>query len=81
MSARMKIAPGWFSLEGAATYTGFSITSIRAAAAAEKFPVKRVVIRGNGAKDSARIKREHLDAWIEGREMPVKSPTPRKAKS
>jgi hypothetical protein len=69
-----KIQPGWFSIRGAAEYTGFSVTAIRTAMGAGKFPVKRVPITGSGAKDSARIKREHLDAWIEGR--PIEEPTP-----
>ena len=34
---------------------------------AGQFPVQRVTITGGGGKDSVRIKREHLDAWIEGR--------------
>ena len=69
MSRLSQIKPGWFSLEGAAIYTGFSVSSIRAAMEENKFPVKRVTIRGTGIKNSSRIKREHLDAWIEGKSI------------
>lgn len=72
--ARTYIEPGWFSIRGAADYTGFSVTAIRTAMASNKFPVMRVPITGSGAKDSARIKREHLDAWIEGRPIPAITP-------
>jgi hypothetical protein len=71
--AQTKIDPGWFSIRGAAEYTGFSVTAIRTAIKEDKFPVSRVTITGSGAKDSARIKKEHLDAWIEGR--PIEQPT------
>jgi len=70
MASVNSILPGWFSLKGAAVYTGFSVTSIRAAIEAGKFPVRRVEITGSGGKDSVRIRREHLDAWIEGRPIP-----------
>lgn len=70
MAAADTITPGWFSLKGAAVYTGFSVTALRTALELEKFPARRVAITGSGAKDAVRIKREHLDAWIEGREIP-----------
>lgn len=69
-----KIQPGWFSIRGAAEYTGFSVTAIRTAIEKNKFPVKRVAITGSGAKDSVRIKREHLDEWIET--PPIEEPEP-----
>lgn len=72
MGARDTITPGWFSLEGASVYTGFSITSIRKAMEAGAFEVRSVTITGSGTKDNARIKREHLDAWIES--CPLKYP-------
>lgn len=70
MAAAQTVEPGWYSLKGASVYTGFSVTAIRTAMEAKAFPVRRVKITGSGAKDSARIKREHLDAWIEGRPIP-----------
>ena len=73
MAAADTIKPGWLSLRGAALYTGFSVTAIRTAARLGKFPVHRVTIKGSGAGTAARIKREHLDAWLEGcpvEEMP-----------
>ena len=71
MSAAQSITPGWYSLKGAAVYTGFSDWTIRAAMGAGRLPVQRVAITGSGAKDAVRIRREHLDAWIEGREIPA----------
>ncbi len=65
MAAVDTVQPGWFSLRGAALYTGFSVTAIRDAMKSNKFPVRRVNISGSGAMTSARIKREDLDAWLE----------------
>ncbi|HEY8961686.1 MAG TPA: helix-turn-helix domain-containing protein [Luteolibacter sp.] len=58
------IQPGWFSIPGAAKYTGFSVTTIRTAIKLGRFPFHQVPVSG---QKSIRIKREHLDAWIEGR--------------
>lgn len=71
MAASNTIEPGWFSLRGAALYTGFSVTAIRKAMAQDKFPVRRVSITGSGSATSARIKREHLDAWLESAPLEV----------
>lgn len=59
------IQPGWYSIEGAATYTGFSVSSIRTAIDEKLFPAKRVKLAGKGSKPNVRIRREHLDRWIE----------------
>ena len=64
-----QIQPGWFSIPGACRYTGFSETTIRAAIKAGKFPAYRVEITGAGRKENIRIRRESLDAWIEGQEQ------------
>jgi len=70
MAAKDTITPGWFSIEGAAIYTGFSVPSIRAAMENKKFPARRVpVTKSDAESKSVRIKRDHLDAWIEGRPM------------
>lgn len=69
MSVSM-IEPGWFSERGAARYTGFTDKSIRTAINLGHLPHSKVSIVGTGARPSIRIKREHLDAWIEGREAP-----------
>lgn len=74
MSAAHTIQPGWYSLRGAALYTGFSVTAIRSAMKQGKFPVHRVSISGTGSMTSARIKREHLDAWIESSPLEVAAP-------
>jgi len=67
MAAADKIEPGWFSLAGAAIYTGFSDKALSTAIELGKFPASEVSITGTGARPSVRIRREHLDAWIEGR--------------
>jgi excisionase family DNA binding protein len=64
-----QIVPGWFSIPGAARYTGFSEPTIRKAIDLGKLPKGKVDLEGTGKKPSVRIKREHLDAWIEGREI------------
>jgi hypothetical protein len=71
MAAANTIEPGWYSLRGAAAYTGFSDKAIRTAVSLGKLPASPVSITGTGKSPSVRIKREHLDAWIEGR--PVKT--------
>ena len=71
MAASNTIEPGWYSLRGAALYTGFSVTAIREAMKLGKFPVRRVAISGSGSATSARIKREHLDAWLESAPLEV----------
>lgn len=66
MAAIHTVQPGWFSIRGAAVYTGFSESAIRNAAKEGRFPVARVSVRG---APEPRIRREHLDAWIEGRDI------------
>lgn len=61
----------WFSLRDAARYTGFSVSSIRKAVALGHLPKKTVPLSG---QKSVRIRREHLDAWIEGNPLPADSP-------
>ncbi len=63
------IQPDWFSIPDACRYTGFSETTIRAAIKAGKFTAYRVEITGAGRKENVRIRRESLDAWIEGQEQ------------
>lgn len=63
MSAAAKIEPGWFSIEGAAVYTGFSSRSIHNAIEAGRITPRRVAV--SGEKKVPRLKREDLDAWIE----------------
>ena len=53
---------GWFSIQGAAYYTGFSLSSIEKALRLNLFKSRKVKIEGT---HSRRIKREWLDAWIE----------------
>jgi hypothetical protein len=53
----------WFSIPDAALYAGFSVSSIRKALALGLVPKKTVPL---GGQKSVRIKREHLDAWIQG---------------
>lgn len=60
------ITPGWYSIAGAAAYTGFSIMSIRRAIALDKFPIREVHLAGKKhSKPNIRIARSDLDAWIE----------------
>lgn len=66
MAAADTIAPGWLSIEGAAVYTGFSVPAIRTAIELGRFPARKVPVTG-GRRSPVRIKREHLDAWIEGK--------------
>lgn len=65
MSTRT-IQPGWFSIPGACRYTGFSEPSIRAAISRGLLTAREVTISGKGDKPSVRLKREEIDAWIEG---------------
>ena len=67
MATKSTIEPGWFSLEGAGLYTGFSARSIKRAILDGKLPAKEVKV--TGTVPQKRVKREHLDAWIEGRPM------------
>lgn len=62
------ITPGWYSIDGAAIYTGFSVASIRRAIS-QGLPVSRMTI-GNSPREMVRIKRETLDAWIEAGSIP-----------
>ncbi len=77
MAASNTIEPGWFSIRGAAIYTGFSVTAIREAMKQNEFPVRRVTITGSGSATSARIKREDLDAWIESAPLEVEPAAPK----
>lgn len=65
MSA-LHIQPGWFSIPGAARYTGFSISAIRTAIDGGKLPKRVVAVKEGSSKPSIRIKREDLDTWIIG---------------
>lgn len=67
MAAADNVTPGWYSLRGAAIYTGFHESSIRTAMEAGRFPVFHPEVSPGSRKSSPRIKREDLDAWIEGR--------------
>ena len=60
------VTPGWFSIPGAAAYTGFSVMSIRTAIELKKFPANSVALTGAGKKQNIRIRREDLDQWIQG---------------
>ncbi len=68
---RKSFAPGWLSIADAAYYTGYSVSGIDAAIKARKFPAYRPKITAEGGSRSVRVRREHLDAWIEGREIPA----------
>ncbi len=57
--------PGWFSVKGAARYTDFSVSAIESAIRLGKIESRAVRIRGE--RVARRIKREWLDAWIEGK--------------
>lgn len=59
------IQPGWFSMRGAAQYTGFTDRSIRTAIESGQLPHSKMSITGNGRRPAIRIRREHLDEWIE----------------
>lgn len=65
MAAKDTITPGWFSIRGAALYTGFSVTAIRTAMSKGRFPFHQVEISGGPTKET-RIRRDDLDAWIQG---------------
>lgn len=58
------IQPGWFSVKGAAAYTDFSVSAIEKALRLGQLQSKAV--KFDGTRISRRIKREWLDAWIEG---------------
>lgn len=64
MSKASTTEQGWFSIRDAARYTGFSVSSIRTALKLGKLPKREVALSG---QKSVRIRREHLDAWIEGK--------------
>lgn len=63
MSRSSTVEQGWFSIAGAARYTGFSVSTIRTAIKLGKLPEKKVTVSG---QKSVRLKRADLDAWIEG---------------
>jgi hypothetical protein len=56
--------PGWFSIKGAAIYTGFSIPTIRKALG-NGLPASRMKITADSAQEMIRIRREDLDGWIQ----------------
>ena len=58
-----RIEPGWFSIPGAAVYTGFSVSAIESAVRLGKIQPRPVRIKGTAK--SRRLKRAELDAWIE----------------
>ena len=61
------IKPGWFAVNGAAIYTGFSVSAIESALRLGQLESRVITI--SGARRSRRIRREWLDAWIEGTEI------------
>lgn len=71
MAAIHTVQPGWFSIRGAALYTGFSVTAIRMAMSKGRFPFYQVEVSGGPTKET-RISREALDAWIQA---PYQNPT------
>ena len=58
------ITPGWFSIAGAAAYTGLSESSIRKAIDLAHFPARRVAVAEGSNLPLVRIARADLDAWI-----------------
>ena len=57
----------WFSVKSAAAYSDFTTRTIETAIRLGKLKSKSVHLQGS--RSSRRIKREWIDAWIEG--MPV----------
>jgi len=55
----------WFSVKSAAAYSDFSVSAIESALRLGKLESRAVKIKGE--RVARRIKREWLDAWIEGR--------------
>jgi excisionase family DNA binding protein len=76
MAAADTIKPGWFSIEGAAIYTGFSVPAIRTAISAGTLPSYRVTVKAESRKPSVRIRREDLDRWIFGPTATDRQPDP-----
>ena len=74
MAAIQSIQPGWFSLKGAAQYTGFSAKSISRAIKAGKLAAREVQV--TGTQPQKRIRRADLDAWIEGGPRSAEVPSP-----
>jgi len=68
MSPRV-ITPGWFSIDGAAIYTGFSVATIRKAID-QGLPAYRLTLGSESLRVMVRIRRETLDAWIEAGSIP-----------
>ncbi len=56
----------WLSIPQAARYTGFTTPTVRAAISNGLLKARRVQPSGPGTRASVRIKRDDLDAWIEG---------------
>jgi len=54
----------WFSVKTAASYSDFSVSAIESALRLGKLESRAVKIRGE--RVARRIKREWIDAWIEG---------------
>jgi hypothetical protein len=55
---------GWFSVKSAAAYTDFTTRSIENAIHLKQIEFRRVRIKGE--RFCVRIKKEWLDAWIDG---------------
>lgn len=58
------VQKGWFSVKTAAAYSDFSVSAIESALRLGKLESRAVMIRGE--RVARRIKREWIDAWIEG---------------
>jgi hypothetical protein len=68
----MKSAPvqrEWFSVKSAAAYSDFSVSAIESAFRLGQLESRAVKIRGK--RVARRIKREWIDAWIEGIPAPT----------
>lgn len=59
---------GWFSIKTAAKYSDFCEKTIRNAVEAGQLESRGVKILGE--RKTHRIKREWIDAWIEGQPVP-----------
>ena len=64
----MKDAPerGWYSIKSAADYSDFSVSAIETAIRIGA--LRSVAVKIRGERICRRIKREWIDAWIEGNE-------------
>ena len=64
-----QVQPEWFSVKSAAAYSDFSVSAIESALRLNKLESRAVKIRGE--RVARRIKREWIDAWIEGIPVPT----------